>query len=395
MRLAGALPALVLAVAALLEPDTDSDAAYRGRGGSDQLGATGAAPSGGATGGATGGGTRSGAATASIWSALTFSWVSPLLKAGSKDPLEHEQLFSLQTEDTTAYQASMLDAGWQREVSSGRNSFFRATHWAFGGYFWCTGLIKLINDVAIFINPFFINVIVSYIDNKPPYAHLSLPRAYLCAVAMLASSSLQSLALGQYFWRGFRLGLRIRVAIGQVVYQKALRLPYEERQRFGIGAIVSHMQIDAAKIGDAMAYLHAIWSAPLQLSIAIAMLYSQLGISSVAGLALMVITMPLQIRIGKLQAKYTKATMATRDRRVSFLSEILQVSLSPARLSPASLSPARLSPARLSPARLDPTSLDPTHCANRSHTLSHPFLYSPCRIVHSDSSPLSLSSLSS
>lgn len=367
MRLAGALPALVLAVAALLEPDTDSDAAYRGRGGSDQLGATGAAPSGGAT----GGGTRSGAATASIWSALTFSWVSPLLKAGSKDPLEHEQLFSLQTEDSTAYQASMLDAGWQREVSSGRNSFFRATHWAFGGYFWCTGLIKLINDVAIFINPFFINVIVSYIDNKPPYAHLSLPRAYLCAVAMLASSSLQSLALGQYFWRGFRLGLRIRVAIGQVVYQKALRLPYEERQRFGIGAIVSHMQIDAAKIGDAMAYLHAIWSAPLQLSIAIAMLYSQLGISSVAGLALMVITMPLQIRIGKLQAKYTKATMATRDRRVSFLSEILQVSLS-----------ARLSPASLDPASLDPTSLDPTHCAHRSHTLSHPFLYSPCRIVH-------------
>ena len=54
----------------------------------------------------------------------------------------------------------------------------------------------------------------------------------------------------------FRCGLRSRTAISQVVYAKALALSHEGRQEFGIGAMVSYMQIDAQKIADAIPYMH-------------------------------------------------------------------------------------------------------------------------------------------
>jgi len=42
------------------------------------------------------------------------------------------------------------------------------------------------------------------------------------------------------------------------VYDKALRMTAEQRACFGVGPIVSYMQIDAAKIADAAPRLHAV-----------------------------------------------------------------------------------------------------------------------------------------
>lgn len=109
----------------------------------------------------------------------------------------------------------------------------------------------------------------------------------------------------------------------QVVFRQALALSYPARQRFGVGSIVSFMQIDAAKLADSAPYLHMFWSAPLQIAIAMAMLYSMLGFAGFAGLVVMVILMPVNVCVANRQARFTKRTMAARDRRVGFTGEIL------------------------------------------------------------------------
>jgi len=260
-------------------------------------------------------------ATASIWSTLTFSWLSELLSVGAKRSLEHSDLYDLQNFDSTERNGAILLAAWEREVRLGRKSFIRAFHYAFGGYFWRTGLLKLINDGCIFLNPVLINVIVKYVNGE---MQLSTSAAVLCAIGMFASNTLQSLALGQYFFRGYRLSLHVKAAVGQLVYVKALSLDHRQRQAFGVGAIVSYMQIDASKLGDAIPYLHVLWSGPLQLIISLLMLYNYLGPSGFAGLIVMVGLMPLNKRVGKQLAKMTAGVMRTRDDRVKFSNEILQ-----------------------------------------------------------------------
>jgi len=167
-------------------------------------------------------------------------------------------------------------------------------------------------------------VIVGYINGSPSQANLSPAAAYLCALGMFVAAEVQSVALGQYFFRGFRLGLRMKAAIGQVVYEKALRMTPEERSSVGVGPIVSFMQIDAAKVADAVPYLHALWSSILQLSIAIYMLDAVLGPAAFAGLAVMVAMLPLNVWVGKYQATFTRRIMRARDARVSYVAEVLQ-----------------------------------------------------------------------
>ena len=87
--------------------------------------------------------------------------------------------------------------------------------------------------------------------------------------------------MGRGRWDGvgvWRLARRSHVGCGPTRAQTA-----GARHAIGHGAIVSHMQIDANKICDQMPYLHFVWSAPLQLGIALYMLYQYLGVAGLGG----------------------------------------------------------------------------------------------------------------
>ena len=73
----------------------------------------------------------------------------------------------LQTRDATKRNYELLLRAWEVEAAGPRKSYLRAWHVAFGRYFWMTGLLKLINDSCMLLNPILINTIVDYIDPNP------------------------------------------------------------------------------------------------------------------------------------------------------------------------------------------------------------------------------------
>ena len=171
------------------------------------------------------------------------------------------------------------------------------------------------------LNPIIINTIVDFIDGRNS---LSPSAAILCGLAMFAANSVKSIANNQYFFRGFRLGLRTRVAVGQHVFGKALSLVHEQRNEFGVGAVVSYMQIDASKIADSLPYLHLTWSGPLLLVAATFMLYHYLGAAGLAGFGVMVLSMPLNGLLARNMQRFVIRVMKARDSRVKFTNELLQ-----------------------------------------------------------------------
>ena len=164
-------------------------------------------------------------------------------------------------------------------------------------------------------------MVVGYIEGS---VELSNFEAYAYAVLLFIVPCTQSLAVGQFFFWGNRFALRSKLAIGDCVFRKALALPYEERQKFGHGTIVSHMQIDASKIAEALPYLHFIWSSPLQLTVALTLLYDVLGLAGLGGVAVMALIFPISLITAKLQNRLTENVMAARDKRVKFTNELLQ-----------------------------------------------------------------------
>eukprot|EP00935_MAST-01C_sp_MAST-1C-sp1_P001881 g1881.t1 len=275
-------------------------------------------------------GSRMAEADASFFSRVLFVWMNPVLAQGARAPLEHDDMPFAQTRDCCATNFMLLHNAWQREERKGRRSFFWALWNAFGAYFWTSGLFKVLNDIAVYTQPFMIKKIVEIIECEPELAakhHKECPETnlgYLYAFGLFAAATAQSWCVGQYFFRGFKLGLRVRAAVNQSVYRKAMHLSYTARQEFGIGAIVSFMQIDAQKLMDATPYLHMIWSAWFQMSMATALLWVEIGPAAFAGIGVMVILLPTNVWVAKKQQKFTRETMQRRDKRVKLTNEVLQ-----------------------------------------------------------------------
>jgi ATP-binding cassette, subfamily C (CFTR/MRP), member 1 len=78
----------------------------------------------------------------------------------------------------------------------------------------------------------------------------------------------------------------------------------ESRKTSTVGEIVNLMSVDAQRLQDAVGYLWMIWSAPLQIAIAVYMLWNLLGIATLAGLGVMIALIPLNGIIVSFSRKY-------------------------------------------------------------------------------------------
>ena len=85
---------------------------------------------------------------------------------------------------------------------------------------------------------------------------------------------------------------------------QALRMTSKARQNRTVGEIVNLMSVDAQRLMDLMTYLYAVYSAPLQIVIALVLLYRFLGPSIFAGFAVMIILIPVNFLIAGKGRKY-------------------------------------------------------------------------------------------
>ena len=84
---------------------------------------------------------------------------------------------------------------------------------------------------------------------------------------------------------------------------QALMMSNEARKTTTVGEIVNLMSVDAQRLQDATGYLWMTWSAPLQICIAIAMLWTLLGASVLSGVAIMIILIPINAVIANKSRK--------------------------------------------------------------------------------------------
>lgn len=77
----------------------------------------------------------------------------------------------------------------------------------------------------------------------------------------------------------------------------------DARRTTTIGEIVNLMSVDAERIMEVVQYLWMIWSSPLQICIAIYLLYGILGPAVFAGLAAILIMFPINSILASIEAK--------------------------------------------------------------------------------------------
>lgn len=89
---------------------------------------------------------------------------------------------------------------------------------------------------------------------------------------------------------------------------QTLRLAGSTRKKLMVGEIVNLMSIDAQKFQDAPTFSHIVWTAPITIVVALYFIWQEIGPSSLAGLALMIVLVPINgiivSKARKLQVNY-------------------------------------------------------------------------------------------
>ncbi|XP_049277101.1 multidrug resistance-associated protein 1 isoform X1 [Anopheles funestus] len=286
--------------------------------------------------------------SASFPSRIFFAWFDRLAWVGFKKPLEVEDLWTMKPEDSSKevspaflhHWNKTLEKTYQTRETSNDVTFkklgntasvdFRTTKSkniasilpalikTFGGTFLLGSFLKLGQDLLTFASPQILKLIIGFVDGDEP-----LWKGLMYAITLFVVAGTQTLLLGQYFNRMFFVGLRIRTALISAIYRKALIISNSARKGSTVGEIVNLMAVDAQRFMDLTTYINMIWSAPLQIGLALYFLWQILGPSVLAGLAVMIILIPVNGVIANMIKTLQIKQMKNKDERVKLMNEVL------------------------------------------------------------------------
>ncbi|KAK3829999.1 MAG: multi drug resistance-associated protein MRP [Linnemannia gamsii] len=260
---------------------------------------------------------------ANIFSIASFHWVTGLMRKGYAKPLTMNDLWGLRKEDQSKNVSNTFAAAWENELKKNHPSLLRALAEAFGKPFYIAGVWKMANDIFGFMQPVLLREMLRFVMSYKTDDPQPLYRGYTIAFLMLICSLAQTTVLHQYFHLCFRTGMHIRAGLVTAIYQKSLRLSNSARQEFTVGEIVNHMSIDAQRVQDLVSYLHVVWSGLFQIGIALYLLFDTMSWAIFAGVAIMILTIPLNARLSVYMKNFQQQQMKNKDTRIKLMNEIL------------------------------------------------------------------------
>ena len=107
------------------------------------------------------------------------------------------------------------------------------------------------------------------------------------------------------------------------MYMQMLVLTGKAYETRTVGEIVNLMSIDAHKFIETLSYLHLIWSGPLQIIVALVLLYWTMGIAIIAGLGILLLLLPFTLLVYLLGRYFQTKLMKAKDKRLKMISSII------------------------------------------------------------------------
>ncbi|CAH2078696.1 unnamed protein product [Thlaspi arvense] len=202
--------------------------------------------------------------TSSWWDIFTFGYISLVMKHGSMKQLEFEDLLPLPPDMDPSTCCENLLRCWQlQECNNCSNpSLFWSISGVYGWPYFRLGLLKVFNDCIGFAGPLLLNRLIKYLEKA-------------------------------------------------------------NRSGFSEGEIQTFMSVDADRIVNLCNSLHDMWSLPLQIGIALYLLYTQVKFAFLSGLAITILLIPVNKWISVLIASATEKMMKLKDERIRKTGELL------------------------------------------------------------------------
>ncbi|KAG6713739.1 hypothetical protein I3843_05G153700 [Carya illinoinensis] len=257
--------------------------------------------------------------SAGIWSRLTFLWLNPIFKRGRIQKLESSHIPSV-PQSETAENASLLLEESLRKQKFEASSLPKAIADATGKSLVKNAAFAGANTIASYMGPFLITNFVNFLLGKNDDSGLLY--GLILAFIFFFAKTVESLTQRQWYFGAQRIGIRVRAALTVLIYKKSLSIKYGGLSN---GKIINLINVDAERIGDFCWYIHGVWLLPVQVVLALIILYRNLGAApSIAALCATILVMLCNTPLANIQERLHSKIMEAKDSRIKATSETLK-----------------------------------------------------------------------
>nr|XP_025975233.1 multidrug resistance-associated protein 4 isoform X3 [Dromaius novaehollandiae] len=233
---------------------------------------------------------------ANLCSRLFFWWLNPLFITGHKRKLEEDDMYKVLPEDSSEKLGEELQCYWDKEVQKAKKDgrtphLTKAIILCYWKSYLVFGIFTMIEETLKIIQPIFLGKIINYFEN--------------------------------YDSSDERAGMKLRVAMCHMIYRKALRLSNTAMAKTTTGQIVNLLSNDVNKFDQVTIFLHFLWAGPIQAVAVTVLLWVEIGPSCLAGMAVLIILLPVQTCIGRLFSSLRSKTAAFTDVRIRTMNEVI------------------------------------------------------------------------
>ncbi|XP_017971378.1 PREDICTED: putative ABC transporter C family member 15 [Theobroma cacao] len=256
---------------------------------------------------------------AGIWSQLTFRWLNPLFKSGRIEKLELHHIPSV-PESETADNASLLLEESLRKQKTESSSLPNAITRTIWKSLAVNAIFAGLNTIASYIGPFLITSFVNFLTEK--HDNSSYQYGLVLAFIFFVSKTVESLTQRLWYFGAQRIGIRVRAALTVLIYKKSLSIKFVGPSN---GKIINLINVDAERIGDFCWYIHGVWLLPIQVFLALVILYKNLGAApSIAAVFATILVMVSNTPLANRQERLHSKIMEAKDSRIKATSETLK-----------------------------------------------------------------------
>ena len=229
-----------------------------------------------------------------FWSAVTFSWLSPTLVAGSREPLQFDDLPAISRENEAAKLRREFEEKWKREeekegtIATTSDGPVVATEIYLTkllvkmhkGTFLYAYLLKFFQILINFSRPILLQEFLDFLaTNQVPSwmqllgwrgQSLEAHTGYLLGLLLALTAVMQSVFQQLFLYRSQQGAIRIVISLMSSIFSKSLRLNARSRRQFEQGQIINLIRADTNRLYQFIGFaLDSFWSALLQILIGV------------------------------------------------------------------------------------------------------------------------------